>query len=88
MSKRLACLAPDEKVMLQVCVQTVGRDDARKLTRPASLAGRRQICLSTVGLAHYQVGFQPLLYGIGLALVLTCCLKETGPAARRTASNS
>jgi MFS family permease len=38
----------------------------------------------TVGLAHYQAGFQPLLCGIGLALVLTGFLKETGPAARRT----
>jgi len=38
----------------------------------------------TLGLAHYQTGFQPLLYGIMLALVLTCFLKETGPAARTT----
>jgi MFS family permease len=41
----------------------------------------------TVGLAHYQTGFQPLLYGIVLALVLTCFLKETGPATRKTAVN-
>jgi MFS family permease len=34
-------------------------------------------------LEHYQVGFQPLLYGIVLALILTCFLKETGPAARK-----
>jgi MFS family permease len=33
------------------------------------------------GLQHYQAGFKPLLYGILLALVLTCFLKETGPAA-------
>jgi MFS family permease len=33
------------------------------------------------GLEQYQAGFQPLLYGITLALVLTCFLKETGPAA-------
>jgi MFS family permease len=33
-------------------------------------------------LEHYQAGFQPLLYGIVLALILTCFLKETGPAAR------
>jgi MFS family permease len=33
-------------------------------------------------LAHYQAGFTPLLYGIGLALVLTFFLKETGPAVR------
>ena len=37
----------------------------------------------TTALTHYQVGFQPLLYGIALALLLTCFLKETGPAARR-----
>jgi MFS family permease len=41
----------------------------------------------TMNLADYQAGFQPLLYGIALALVLTCLLKETGPAARRTAVN-
>jgi MFS family permease len=40
-----------------------------------------------MGLAHYQAGFQPLLYGIVLAIVLTCFLKETGPAARRAAVN-
>ena len=39
-------------------------------------------------LAHYQTGFQPLLYGIVLALVLTCFLKETGPAARRVGGSS
>jgi MFS family permease len=36
-----------------------------------------------LALAHYQAGFQPLLYGIVLGMVLTCFLKETGPAARR-----
>ncbi len=40
-----------------------------------------------VGLAHYQAGFAPLLYGILIALVLTCFLKETGTAARRAAVN-
>jgi MFS family permease len=35
-----------------------------------------------MGLEQYQAGFQPLLYGIGLALVLTCFLKETGPAVK------
>jgi len=36
------------------------------------------------GLEQYQAGFQPLLYGIVLALVLTCFLKETGPSALKT----
>jgi MFS family permease len=36
-------------------------------------------------LAHYQAGFQPLLYGVALVLVLTCFLKETGPAVRKPA---
>ena len=39
-----------------------------------------------MALAHYQAGFEPLLYGIVLALVLTFFLKETGPAARRAAA--
>jgi len=37
----------------------------------------------TRGLEHYQAAFQPLLYGVGLAIVLTLFLKETGSAARR-----
>ena len=36
-------------------------------------------------LDHYQSGFAPLLYGILGAIVLTCFLRETGPAARRVA---
>ena len=39
---------------------------------------------STMNIEHYQTAFQPLLYGVGLAIVLTLFLKETGPAARRT----
>jgi MFS family permease len=34
-------------------------------------------------LANYQAGFAPLLFGIAIALALTCFLKETGPAARK-----
>jgi sugar phosphate permease len=35
------------------------------------------------GLAEYQMTFQPLLYGVALAVLLTIVLlKETGPAAR------
>jgi sugar phosphate permease len=33
-------------------------------------------------LDHYQMAFQPLLYGVALAIVLTFLLKETGPAVR------
>lgn len=33
------------------------------------------------GLEQFQAGFQPLLYGIAIALVLTFFLKETGAAA-------
>jgi MFS family permease len=38
-----------------------------------------------MALEHYQAAFQPLLYGVALALALTLVLKETGPAARREA---
>jgi len=38
-----------------------------------------------MALEHYQAGFKPLLYGVLLALVLTCFLKETGPAVRKIA---
>jgi MFS family permease len=36
-------------------------------------------------LEHYQTAFEPLLYGVALAMVLTLFLRETGPAARATA---
>jgi hypothetical protein len=36
-------------------------------------------------LADYQVSFQPLMYGVGLAVVLAFLLRETGPGARRPA---
>ncbi len=32
-------------------------------------------------LEHYQSAFQPLVFGVALAIVLTLLLKETGPAA-------
>jgi MFS family permease len=32
-------------------------------------------------LGHYQAAFQPLLYGVGLAILLAVLLRETGPAA-------
>jgi MFS family permease len=38
---------------------------------------------TSLALAHYQAGFQPLLYGIALALILTVFLRETGPATRK-----
>jgi MFS family permease len=34
-------------------------------------------------LPHYQAAFQPLLYAVGLAIVLALLLRETGSAARR-----
>lgn len=42
----------------------------------ASAGGERQ-------LAHYQETFQPLLYGVVLAILLTLLLRETGPKARK-----
>ncbi len=38
---------------------------------------------SDLALAHYQAGFQPLIYGVILVLILTCFLKETGPAVKK-----
>jgi MFS family permease len=40
---------------------------------------------SQMTLAHYQTAFEPLLYGVALALVLTIFLKETGSAVRSRA---
>jgi hypothetical protein len=37
---------------------------------------------SQMTLEHYQQGFEPLLYGVALAMVLSLFLKETGSAAR------
>jgi MFS family permease len=39
--------------------------------------------INVAALAHYQAGFQPLLYGIVAAFILTLFLKETGPAVRK-----
>jgi len=45
----------------------------------ASQGGEREI-------AHYQMTFTPLLYGVGLAVLLTLLLRETGPKARAKAA--
>jgi hypothetical protein len=39
---------------------------------------------SPMTLEHYQTAFEPLLYGVGIAIVLVFFLKETGPAVRRS----
>jgi MFS family permease len=41
----------------------------------ASASGER-------GVAHYQATFTPLLYGVGIAMLLTLLLRETGPKGR------
>lgn len=38
---------------------------------------------SQMTLEHFQAGFEPLIYGVGIAIILTLFLRETGPAARR-----
>jgi MFS family permease len=52
---------------------------ARLLVRAAANA-------DSPGLAHYQAAFSPMLFGAGLAVVLTFLLKETGTAAARPAA--
>jgi len=37
-----------------------------------------------MSLEHYQTAFEPLLYGVGLAIICTLLLRETGPAVHRT----
>jgi len=39
-------------------------------------------------LEHYQTAFEPLLYGVGLAILLTLVLGETGTAARGSVAAS
>jgi MFS family permease len=39
---------------------------------------------ASMRLEHFQGAFEPLLYGVGLALVLTFVLKETGPRGPAT----
>ena len=46
----------------------------------------RPIITLDTTLEPYQAAFEPLLYGVGVAIVLTFFLKETGPAARRLAA--
>ena len=38
-------------------------------------------------LGHYQAAFEPLAYGVGVAILLAFLLKETGPAARAKATD-
>jgi len=45
------------------------------LQRLSGAAGQRE-------LSHYQTAFEPLMYGVIIAIILTLLLKETGPAAR------
>ena len=40
----------------------------------------------TPELGHYQAAFSPMLAGVGLAILLTLLLKETGPAVRKVLS--
>lgn len=42
----------------------------------------------TMELGHYQVAFEPLLYGVAIALVLILVLKETGPARKKVATGA
>jgi MFS family permease len=38
---------------------------------------------ATMEVQHYQTAFLPMLFGVGIAMVLCSFLKETGPAAQR-----
>jgi MFS family permease len=39
--------------------------------------------IGTLTAEHYRTAFDPLLYGVALAILLTLLLRETGPAAHR-----
>lgn len=41
---------------------------------------------ASMELEHYQTAFEPLLYGVGLAIVLALVLRETGAGVRATAA--
>jgi MFS family permease len=43
---------------------------------------------ATMTLSAYQTTFVPLMYGVGIAIVLTLLLRETGPSARQPAEAS
>jgi MFS family permease len=51
----------------------------------ASMLMRASAGASQMTVAHYQATFTPLIYGVGLAIVLTLFLKETGPGVRLAA---
>jgi MFS family permease len=51
----------------------------------ASMLMRASAGSSQMTVAHYQTTFTPLIYGVGLAIVLTLFLKETGPGVRLAA---
>ena len=42
--------------------------------------------VESMELSHYQTAFMPLLFGVGLAILLTLLLKETGTAVRSQAA--
>ena len=48
----------------------------------ASMLLRSSAGADSMELAHYQTTFQPMLYGVIVAIVLALMLKETGPKAR------
>ena len=49
----------------------------------AALLARAAAGSAEPGLAHYQAAFNPMLAGVGIAVVLTLLLRETGPAVAK-----